>query len=167
MNRATGALRALAVKMRHRARCFLENKIPAVGWARLCCSPAVLWSIAVLFVLAIHDRTSVRRQRCREFAPRFSSYPSFPKKQLVARFNQRNSNNKWWGNLEPSLIDTIIDAYVIPEGIVALISNPEVLKGLRHAQDFRFPTAKTEELVQSETCVLYRSGHFCRGSKRN
>jgi hypothetical protein len=67
------------------------------------------------------------------------------KKQLVARFAQGTATHKWWNNLGPTLIDTIIDAYVTPEGIAALISNPEVLKNLRHPQEFRFPTGKTED----------------------
>jgi len=65
------------------------------------------------------------------------------KKQLVARFAQRTATPKWWNNLGPTLIDTIIDAYVTPEGLAALISNPELLKNLRHPQEFRFPTGKT------------------------
>lgn len=40
---------------------YLENETNPVDRARLCCSPAVLWSIAVLFILAIHGITSVRR----------------------------------------------------------------------------------------------------------
>jgi hypothetical protein len=67
------------------------------------------------------------------------------KKQLVARFAQRTTTHKWWDNLGPTLIDTIVDAYVTPEGIAALISNPEVLKNLRHPQQFRFPTGKAED----------------------
>ena len=67
------------------------------------------------------------------------------KKQLVARFAQGTATHKWWNNLGPTLIDTIIDAYVTPEGIATLISNPEVLKNLRHPQEFRFPTGKTED----------------------
>jgi hypothetical protein len=64
------------------------------------------------------------------------------KKQLVARFTPRTTTHKWWNNLGPTLIDTIVDAYVTPEGIAALISNPEVLKSLKHPQQFRFPTGK-------------------------
>jgi Protein of unknown function (DUF2939) len=67
------------------------------------------------------------------------------KKQLVARFAQGTATHKWWNNLGPTLIDTIIDAYVTPEGIATLISNPEVLKNLRHPREFRFPTGKTED----------------------
>jgi hypothetical protein len=64
------------------------------------------------------------------------------KKQLVARFTQRKTGHKWWGNLGPTLIDAIVDAYVTPEGIAALISNPEALKSLKHPQQFRFLPAK-------------------------
>jgi hypothetical protein len=65
------------------------------------------------------------------------------KKQLAARFAQKTTTHKWWTDLGPTLIDTIVDAYVTPEGIAALISNPEVLKNLRHPQQFRFPTGKS------------------------
>jgi hypothetical protein len=67
------------------------------------------------------------------------------KKQLVARFAQRTTIHKRWGNLGPTLIDAIVDAYVTPEGIAALISNPEVLKNVRHPQQFRFPTGNAED----------------------
>ena len=67
------------------------------------------------------------------------------KKQLVARFAHGTPSNKWWSNLGPTLIDSIIDAYVTPEGIAALISNPEVLKNLKHPQEFRFPSGKVED----------------------
>jgi hypothetical protein len=67
------------------------------------------------------------------------------KKQLVARFTQGTTGHKWWKDLGPTLIDTIVDAYVTPEGIAALISNPEVLKSLKHPQQFRFPTGKAED----------------------
>jgi hypothetical protein len=67
------------------------------------------------------------------------------KKQLVARFARGTTTHKWYDNLGPTLIDTIIDAYVTPEGIAALISNPEVLKNLRRPQEFRFPSGKTAD----------------------
>jgi Protein of unknown function (DUF2939) len=67
------------------------------------------------------------------------------KKQLVARFTQGTASHKWWNDLGPTLIDAIVDAYVTPEGIAALISNPGVLKSLKHPQQFRFPTGKAED----------------------
>jgi hypothetical protein len=84
-------------------------------------------------------------------SPALSSRMDFPsiraslKKQLVARFAQGTPGNKWWSNLGPTLIDAIVDAYVTPEGMAVLISNPEVLKNLKHPQQFRFPTAKAED----------------------
>jgi hypothetical protein len=80
-----------------------------------------------------------------------SSRTDFPairaslKKQLVARFAQTTTTHKWLGHLGPTLIDAIVDAYVTPEGIAALIANPEVLKNLRHPQQFHFPTGKPED----------------------
>jgi hypothetical protein len=67
------------------------------------------------------------------------------KKQLVARFTQGTTGHKWWNDIGPTLIDAIGDAYVTPEGIAALISNPEVLKSLKQPQQFRFPTGKAED----------------------
>ena len=65
------------------------------------------------------------------------------KKQLIARFARGTPTHKWWKNLGPTLIDTIVDSYVTPEGIAALISSPGVLRNLRRPQDFRFPSEKT------------------------
>src|SRR5206468_2843567 len=53
------------------------------------------------------------------------------KKQLVARFAQQKTGRKRWSNLGPTLIDAIVDAYVTPEGIAALLSNPEALRQLK------------------------------------
>jgi Protein of unknown function (DUF2939) len=67
------------------------------------------------------------------------------KKQLVARFSKGTTAHKWWNNLGPTLIDAIVNAYVTPEGIAALISNPEALKSLQRPKEFRFPIGKTED----------------------
>jgi hypothetical protein len=67
------------------------------------------------------------------------------KKQLVARFTHGTTGHKWLNHLGPTLIDVIVDAYVTPEGIAALISNPEALKSLKRPQQFRFPTGKPED----------------------
>jgi Protein of unknown function (DUF2939) len=75
----------------------------------------------------------------------FTSIRASLKKQLVARFAQGITTHKWWNDVGPTLIDAIVDAYVTPEFIATLISNPEVLKNLRHPQQFRFPTGKTED----------------------
>jgi len=77
-------------------------------------------------------------------APAISSRVDFPavraslKKQLVTRFAKHTDSHKRWGNLGPTLIDAIIDAYVTPEGIAALLSNPEALKNLKAPREFHF-----------------------------
>ena len=68
------------------------------------------------------------------------------KKQLVARFANKTSSHKRWSNLGPTLIDAIIDAYITPEGIAALLSNPEALKNLKAPREFHFELGKNEDL---------------------
>ena len=83
-------------------------------------------------------------------AAAISSRVDFPavraslKKQLVARFARETSGHKRWINLGPTLIDAIIDAYVTPEGIAALLSNPEALKNLKAPRQFHFELGKNE-----------------------
>jgi hypothetical protein len=82
-------------------------------------------------------------------AAAISSRVDFPairaslKKQLVARFAREGERYKRWSNLGPTLIDAIIDAYVTPDGIAALLSNPEVLKNLQSPRHFHFTLGKT------------------------
>src|SRR3954452_9791347 len=98
------------------------------------------------------------------------------KKQLVARFANRTSSHKRWSNLGPTLIDAIIDAYVTPEGIAALLSNPETLKNLKAPREFHFELGKNEDLskvkyaffIGPRTFVCHRDGikvrfHFTGG----
>src|SRR5215467_5910758 len=85
-------------------------------------------------------------------APAISSRVDFPavraslKKQLVTRFAKHTDSHKRWGNLGPTLIDAIIDAYVTPEGIAALLSNPEALKNLKAPREFHFELPRNEDL---------------------
>jgi hypothetical protein len=67
------------------------------------------------------------------------------KRQLVARFAKQASSHKRWSNLGPTLIDAIVDAYVTPEGIAALLSNPEALKNLKTPREFHFELGKNED----------------------
>jgi Protein of unknown function (DUF2939) len=64
------------------------------------------------------------------------------KKQLVARFARGTSGHKSWSNLGPTLIDAIVDTYVTPDGIAALLSNPEALKNLKTPREFHFTFGK-------------------------
>jgi hypothetical protein len=57
---------------------------------------------------------------------------------LVARFAREPSGHKRWINLGPTLTDSIIDAYVTPEGIAIILANPEALKNLKTPRDFNF-----------------------------
>ena len=68
------------------------------------------------------------------------------KRQLVARFAKRTNSHKRWGNLGPTLIDAIIDAYVTPQGIAELLSNPEALKDLKARREFHFEVGKNVSL---------------------
>src|SRR5262249_3603946 len=68
------------------------------------------------------------------------------KRQLVEHFANKTTSHKRWINLGPSLIDAIIDAYVTPDGIAALLSNPEALKSLKKPRDFHFEFGKNENL---------------------
>jgi len=68
------------------------------------------------------------------------------KRQLVARFANKTSGHKRWSNLGPTLIDAIIDVYVTPEGIAALLSNPEALKNLKAPREFHFELGKNVNL---------------------
>src|SRR5262252_6121248 len=72
----------------------------------------------------------------------FPAVRSSLKKQLVARFANKTSSHKRWSNLGPTLIDAIIDAYVTPEGIAALLSNPDAVKNLKAPREFHFDLRK-------------------------
>jgi hypothetical protein len=80
-----------------------------------------------------------------------SSHVDFPavraslKKQLVTRFASATASHKRWGNLGPTLIDVIVDAYATPDGIAALLSNPGTLKDLQNPRQFRFSSGKPED----------------------
>ena len=68
------------------------------------------------------------------------------KRQLVARFAVKTTSHKRWSNLGPTLIDAIIDAYITPEGIAALLSNPEALRNLKAPREFHFELGKSGDL---------------------
>jgi hypothetical protein len=81
-------------------------------------------------------------------AAAISSRVDFPavraslKKQLVVRFARQASGHKRWNHLGPTLIDAIIDVYITPEGIAALVSNPEALQSLKAPRQFHFTLGK-------------------------
>lgn len=68
----------------------------------------------------------------------FTAVRSSLKKQLVARFALETNRRGRWSSLGPTLIDAVVDAYVTPDSIAALLSNPEVLKNMKSPRDFHF-----------------------------
>src|SRR5437867_11204937 len=50
------------------------------------------------------------------------------KKQLTTRFANAASGHKRGSKLGPTLIDAIVDAYATPDGIAAILSNPDALR---------------------------------------
>jgi hypothetical protein len=76
----------------------------------------------------------------------FAAVRASLKRQLVERFANKTSSHKRWINLGPTLIDAIVDAYVTPDGIAALLSNPEALKNLKAPREFHFEFGKNENL---------------------
>ena len=64
------------------------------------------------------------------------------KKQLIARFAHAASGHKRWSKLGPTLIDAIVDAYATPEGIAAILSNPDALRNVHALNEFRFTAGK-------------------------
>jgi hypothetical protein len=60
------------------------------------------------------------------------------KRQLIARFAQETNPRGRWRILGPRLIDAIIDTYITPDGIAALLSNPEALKNMKSPRAFHF-----------------------------
>jgi hypothetical protein len=86
------------------------------------------------FTVAIRSRDAAAISSRVDFSPVRASL----KRQLVVRFAKATSTHKRWSNLGPTLIDAIIDAYVTPDGIAALLSNPEALKNLKAPRQFRF-----------------------------
>jgi hypothetical protein len=70
------------------------------------------------------------------------------KKQLIARFAQATTGHKRWFNVGPTLIDVIVDTYATPDGIAALVSNPEAIKNLQAPHRFHLPTGKNGESLK-------------------
>ena len=115
-----------------------------IRWVALICVVLLLAYAASPYFSFWRFRTALRSGD----SAAVSSHIDFPavraslKKQLVARFASTTTDHKRWSNLGPTLIDAIIDAYVTPEGIAALLSNPEALKNLKTPREFRFELGK-------------------------
>jgi Protein of unknown function (DUF2939) len=117
----------------------------------------VRWLVIILVILLVvygvspyfsfwRFMTAVRSRDAAAITARvdFPAVRASLKKQLAARFANQTRSHKRWSNLGPTLIDAIIDAYVTPEGIAALLSNPEALKNLKSPREFHFEFGKNE-----------------------
>ena len=119
-----------------------------IRWLIVICVVLLLIYGASPYVSFWRFRAAVQ---CRDAAA-ISSRVDFPavraslKRQLVARFANRPKSHKRWNNIGPTLVDAIIDAYVTPEGIAELLSNPEALKNLQTPREFHFDLRKNINL---------------------
>ena len=119
-----------------------------IRWLVIICLVSLLVYGASPYVSFWRFRAAVQSRN----AAAISSHVDFPavraslKRQLVARFAKRTNSQKRWSNLGPTLIDAIIDAYVTPQGIAELLSNPEALKNLKAPREFHFELGKNVSL---------------------
>jgi len=119
-----------------------------IRWLLIICVVLVLVYVASPYFSFWRFAAAVRSRDAAAIGKRvdFPSVRASLKRQLVARFANQTSSHKRWINLGPALIDAIIDAYVTPEGIAALLSNPETLKNLKTPREFHFEFGKNEDL---------------------
>ena len=119
-----------------------------IRWLATFCIVVLLTYGASPYFSFWHFTAAVRSRDAAAISARvdFPAIRASLKRQLVARFAKQTSSHKRWSNLGPTLIDAIIDAYVTPEGIAALLSNPEALKNLKAPREFHFELGKTEDL---------------------
>jgi len=118
-----------------------------IRWVALICIVLLLTYAASPYFSFWRFRTALRSGDSAAISSRmdFPAVRASLKKQLVARFADATTGHKRWSNLGPTLIDAIIDAYVTPEGIAALLSNPEALRNLKSPREFRFELGKNED----------------------
>src|SRR5437588_1281770 len=115
-----------------------------IRWLLIICVIALLAYAASPYVSFWQFTEAIRSGNAAAISSRvyFTASRSSLKMQLVARFARETSGHKRSNNLGPTLIDAIIDAYVTPDGIAALLSNPEALKNLRTTREFNFTLRK-------------------------
>lgn len=115
-----------------------------IRWAAILCVVLLMVYVASPYFSFWRFTEAVRSGNSAAISSRvdFPSVRASLKKQLIARFAGKTERHNRWPNLGPTLIDAIIDAYVAPDGIAALLSNPQALKSLQSPQQFRFSAAK-------------------------
>jgi DUF2939 family protein len=127
-----------------------------IRWLVIICV-AVLLAYATSPYFSFWRFTAAIRSRD---AAAISSRVDFPavraslKRQLVARFAHPTSGHKRRSMLGPTLIDAIVDAYVTPDGIATLLSNPEALRNLKAPREFHFTLGNNVNLSKVKYAVL-------------
>lgn len=103
-----------------------------IRWAAILCVVLLMVYVASPYFSFWRFTEAVRSGNSAAISSRvdFPSVRASLKKQLIARFAGKTERHNRWPNLGPTLIDAIIDAYVAPDGIAALLSNPQALKSL-------------------------------------
>src|ERR1043166_8291103 len=121
-----------------------------IRWLIIICAVFLLVYAASPYVSFWRFRAAVQSRDAAAINSRvdFPAIRASLKRQLVTRFAKHTDSHKRWGNLGPTLIDAIIDAYVTPEGITALLSNPEALKNLKAPREFHFEFGKNLDLLK-------------------
>jgi hypothetical protein len=119
-----------------------------IRWILIACVLAVLVYAASPYVSFWRFRAAVQSRDAAAISSRvdFPAVRASLKRQLVARFAKRTSSHNRWIDFGPTLIDAIVDAYVTPEGIAALLSNPEALKNLKAPREFHFELGRNVNL---------------------
>jgi len=115
-----------------------------IRWLAITCVVLLLAYVASPYFSFWRFTVAVRSRDAAAIGSRvdFPAVRASLKRQLVARLANQTSSHKRWSNLGPTLIDAIVDAYVTPQGIAALLSNPEALKNLKAPQEFHFTLGK-------------------------
>jgi len=115
-----------------------------IRWLLIICVIALLAYAASPYVSFWQFTEAIRSGNAAAISSRvdFPAVRASLKRQLVARFARETSGHKRWSNLGPTLIDAIVDTYVTPDGIAALLSNPETLKNLKNPREFHFTLGK-------------------------
>jgi len=115
-----------------------------IRWLLIICVIALLAYAASPYVSFWQFTEAIRSGNAAAISSRvdFPAVRASLKRQLVARFARETSGHKRWSNLGPTLIDAIVDTYVTPDGIAALLSNPETLKNLKSPREFHFTLGK-------------------------
>jgi len=115
-----------------------------IRWLLIICVIALLAYAASPYVSFWQFTEAIRSGNAAAISSRvdFPAVRASLKRQLVARFARETSGHKRWSNLGPTLIDAIVDTYVTPDGIAALLSNPETLKNLKNPREFQFTLGK-------------------------